>query len=181
MVIQKVIWHQKRWVNDWIYFPENPYSWLIRNPKKSFIVRANSDRERQEWLAHLDRCIRAVSQSNSLKSRLKSNVVFVRLIKINGEIRILSLLIGFQMIKRRPVCIVIRWNFRPTIENMFVNERNSSVGRFVLFFSSALSKLRLHRLWQLFKETFSSGKFKFKTSPCLWRLLHEIEWKQRLE
>ncbi|UJR35882.1 hypothetical protein I4U23_028625 [Adineta vaga] len=37
---------------------ENPYSWLISSPKKSFVVRANSDRERQEWIAHLDRCIR---------------------------------------------------------------------------------------------------------------------------
>ncbi|CAF1489585.1 unnamed protein product [Adineta ricciae] len=36
---------------------ENPYSWLISSPKKSFVVRANSDRERQEWLAHLDRCV----------------------------------------------------------------------------------------------------------------------------
>ncbi len=40
---------------------ENPYSWLISSPKKSFIVRANSDRERQEWLAHLDRCISCAS------------------------------------------------------------------------------------------------------------------------
>ena len=37
---------------------ENPYAWLIRSPKKSFTVRANSDRERQEWLTHLERCIR---------------------------------------------------------------------------------------------------------------------------
>lgn len=37
---------------------ENPYAWLISSPKKSFIVRANSDRERQEWLTHLERCIR---------------------------------------------------------------------------------------------------------------------------
>ena len=37
---------------------ESPYAWLICSPKKSFVVRANSDRERQEWLAHLDRCIR---------------------------------------------------------------------------------------------------------------------------
>ncbi|CAF1595774.1 unnamed protein product, partial [Didymodactylos carnosus] len=27
--------------------PENPFAWLISSPKKSFIVRANSDRERQ--------------------------------------------------------------------------------------------------------------------------------------
>ncbi|CAF1249817.1 unnamed protein product [Adineta steineri] len=40
---------------------ENPYAWLISSPKKSFIVRANSDRERQEWLTHLDRCIRYAS------------------------------------------------------------------------------------------------------------------------
>jgi hypothetical protein len=37
---------------------ENPYAWLIRSRKKSFTVRANSDRERQEWLTHLERCIR---------------------------------------------------------------------------------------------------------------------------
>ncbi len=40
---------------------ENPYAWLISSPKKSFIVRANSDRERQEWLTHLDRCIHHIS------------------------------------------------------------------------------------------------------------------------
>jgi len=40
---------------------ENPYSWLISSPKKSFIVRANSDRERQEWLTHLERCINYVT------------------------------------------------------------------------------------------------------------------------
>lgn len=40
---------------------ENPYSWLISSPKKSFIVRANSDRERQEWLTHLERCISYVT------------------------------------------------------------------------------------------------------------------------
>jgi hypothetical protein len=43
------------------FYLENPYSWLISSPKKSFIVRANSDRERQEWLAHLERCIRSAS------------------------------------------------------------------------------------------------------------------------
>ncbi|CAF0940580.1 unnamed protein product [Adineta steineri] len=43
---------------------ENPYSWLIKSPKKSFVVRANSDRERQEWLTHLDRCIRFASEGN---------------------------------------------------------------------------------------------------------------------
>ncbi|CAF1064414.1 unnamed protein product [Rotaria sordida] len=44
---------------------ENPYAWLIKSPKKSFIVRANSDRERQEWLAHLERCIRYASGGNN--------------------------------------------------------------------------------------------------------------------
>ncbi|CAF2480169.1 unnamed protein product [Rotaria sp. Silwood2] len=44
---------------------ENPYSWLICSPKKSFIVRANSDRERQEWLTHLDRCIQYASDGNN--------------------------------------------------------------------------------------------------------------------
>lgn len=44
---------------------ENPYAWLICSPKKSFIVRANSDRERQEWLTHLDRCIRHASGGNN--------------------------------------------------------------------------------------------------------------------
>jgi len=45
----------------YILYIENPFAWLISSPKKSFVVRANSDRERQEWLTHLDRCIRYVS------------------------------------------------------------------------------------------------------------------------
>lgn len=49
-----------------ILIKENPYAWLISSPKKSFIVRANSDRERQEWLAHLDRCIRYACGTNSV-------------------------------------------------------------------------------------------------------------------
>ncbi len=44
---------------------ENPYAWLIRSRKKSFIVRANSDRERQEWLTHLERCIRYACGGNN--------------------------------------------------------------------------------------------------------------------
>lgn len=42
-------------------FPENLYAWLISSPKKSFVVRANSERERSEWIAHLERCIRTAS------------------------------------------------------------------------------------------------------------------------
>jgi hypothetical protein len=45
----------------YILYIENPFAWLISSPKKSFVVRANSDRERQEWLTHLDRCIRYVT------------------------------------------------------------------------------------------------------------------------
>lgn len=41
---------------------ENTFAWLISSPKKSFIVRANSDRERHDWIAHLERCIRTASQ-----------------------------------------------------------------------------------------------------------------------
>lgn len=44
---------------------ENPYGWVIRSPKKSFTVRANSDRERQEWLTHLERCIRNAKGDNN--------------------------------------------------------------------------------------------------------------------
>ena len=47
---------------------ENPYSWLISSPKKSFVVRANSDRERQEWLAHLDRCVYHCRNTNQSQS-----------------------------------------------------------------------------------------------------------------
>jgi len=55
---QKIIPLNEIQISNPIDTEENPYSWLISSPKKSFIVRANSDRERQEWLAHLDRCIR---------------------------------------------------------------------------------------------------------------------------
>lgn len=55
---QKVIPLHDVQISDPIDSEENPYSWLIRSPKKSFIVRANSDRERQEWLTHLKSCIR---------------------------------------------------------------------------------------------------------------------------
>ncbi|CAF1931799.1 unnamed protein product [Rotaria magnacalcarata] len=56
--------------------PENPYAWLISSPKKSFVVRANSDRERQEWLAHLDRCIRyACGGTNSQHSAVAAHWV----------------------------------------------------------------------------------------------------------
>ena len=67
--ILKVSWEIQ--VNQRSLIPiglENPYSWLISSPKKSFVVRANSDRERQEWLTHLDRCIRAASESENASS-----------------------------------------------------------------------------------------------------------------
>ncbi|CAF3803078.1 unnamed protein product [Rotaria sordida] len=54
---QKIIPLNEIQINTLNGSEENPYSWLICSPKKSFIVRANSDRERQEWLTHLDRCV----------------------------------------------------------------------------------------------------------------------------
>jgi hypothetical protein len=56
------VW-QLGFIQSIVVWLENPYSWLISSPKKSFVVRANSDRERQEWLSHLDRCIRTASAS----------------------------------------------------------------------------------------------------------------------
>ena len=49
---------------------ENTFAWLISSPKKSFVVRANSDRERQEWIAHLERCIRTASGEFVRRSRV---------------------------------------------------------------------------------------------------------------
>jgi len=66
---QKIIPLSEIQIGDSIDSAENPYAWLIRSPKKSFIVRANSDRERQEWLTHLERCIRYASGGNNLNQK----------------------------------------------------------------------------------------------------------------
>ncbi|UJR10154.1 hypothetical protein I4U23_014371 [Adineta vaga] len=62
---QKIIPLNEIQISAPIDSPENPYAWLISSPKKSFVVRANSDRERQEWLTHLERCIRYASGNNA--------------------------------------------------------------------------------------------------------------------
>ena len=99
---------------------ENPYSWLISSRKKSFIVLANSDRERQEWLAHLDRCIRSASgMSRRILSTISVGFSLQMVTKFN-KLKLLH--IGFPMIKPIHVCIVIQRNSRPIIANMY--ERN---------------------------------------------------------
>ncbi|CAF0908133.1 unnamed protein product [Adineta ricciae] len=62
---QKIIPLSEIQISAPIDSPENPFAWLISSPKKSFVVRANSDRERQEWLTHLERCIRYASEGNN--------------------------------------------------------------------------------------------------------------------
>ena len=102
---------------QFFFLPENPYAWLISSPKKSFIVRANSDRERQEWLIHLDRCIHHASGKFEW---LVSTVILFNLIQVEVmAVRILSLLIGFPTTMQTHVCIVVHRNSRLTIDDMW--------------------------------------------------------------
>ncbi|CAF0753721.1 unnamed protein product [Rotaria sp. Silwood1] len=66
---QKIIPLNEIQISTPIDSEENPYSWLICSPKKSFIVRANSDRERQEWLTHLERCIQSACGGNTTQHK----------------------------------------------------------------------------------------------------------------
>ncbi|CAF1366504.1 unnamed protein product [Rotaria magnacalcarata] len=65
---QKIIPLNEVQISNPIDSEENPYSWLICSPKKSFIVHANSDRERQEWISHLERCIQHASGGNNAQN-----------------------------------------------------------------------------------------------------------------
>lgn len=153
---------------------ENPYAWLISSPKKSFIVRANSDRERQEWLIHLDRCIHHASGKFDW---LVSTVVLFDLIQVEVmAVRILSLHIGFPTTMQTHVCIVVHRNSRLTIDDMWEFWRSVSLSR--LWRSSivsALSQLWLHRLWWLLEETLSSSTLGFETSSSVWCMPCEVE------
>jgi hypothetical protein len=101
----------------YIFYIENPFAWIIKSPKKSFVVRANSDRERQEWLTHLDRCIRyarGIYRIHYLNYYFYSIIIKVETIYN----KVLLLHLGYRMKKRILACIVIQRSFLLIIVDM---------------------------------------------------------------
>lgn len=44
-------------IEDLIDIDSNKHGWLVKTPTKSFAVYAGTDREKQEWILHINRCI----------------------------------------------------------------------------------------------------------------------------